>query len=50
MLKRLKCPTFQGYLFGQPVPLKEFERMVFKLSDSPQAAAKVFSGGNTAVP
>ena len=50
MLKRLKCPAFQGYLFGQPVPIKEFERMVFKLSESPQAAAEVFSGGSAAAP
>ena len=49
-LKRLKCPAFQGYLFGQPVPLQEFERMVFKLSDSPQTAAKLYSEGNAEAP
>jgi len=34
-LQRHGCPAYQGYLFGQPVPLDEFERV---LSGAPPAA------------
>jgi len=29
------CDFMQGYLFGKPVPLDEFERLVLKSSESP---------------
>ncbi len=29
-LERYGCPAYQGYLFGKPVPIEEFERMVMQ--------------------
>jgi diguanylate cyclase (GGDEF)-like protein/PAS domain S-box-containing protein len=29
-LKHYGCPAYQGYLFGQPVPLEEFEKLISK--------------------
>ncbi len=29
-LERYGCPAYQGYLFGKPMPIEEFERMVMQ--------------------
>jgi EAL domain-containing protein (putative c-di-GMP-specific phosphodiesterase class I) len=33
-LKRLGCSSFQGFLYGRPLPLEEFERVWLKSSNS----------------
>ena len=40
LLKQYHCRAFQGYLFGKPVPLKEFER---QLKQSQTKAAPTLS-------
>jgi EAL domain-containing protein (putative c-di-GMP-specific phosphodiesterase class I) len=29
-LERFGCQTYQGYLFGRPVPLREFEKLAMQ--------------------
>lgn len=31
-LERFGCPTYQGYLYGKPMPLKEFEELALQVS------------------
>ena len=50
-LKRKGCMAYQGYLFGKPVPIDEFEMQVGKSGTTPVAhtVAHTFPVGKTGV-
>ncbi|HBG4204916.1 TPA: EAL domain-containing protein, partial [Clostridioides difficile] len=31
MLKKANCDIVQGYYFSKPLPIKEFEKLVYKI-------------------